>query len=220
MSWQWPGYPHHPPWWWGLYGGYTIPVKAPPPTPPTLPTPANAESSSPPKANLPPPKCKAPPQRFPPSTETKAPPPTPQLLPKAKPPPPIREIPHSTAGTGEAAFALWYTREDMKANLKDWPTGEIYNRKNALDVGMWLHFGKYATFKGAEVHMKFGGSAVDSALIPAELDDEDIRSAMAWKWWESQGASHMAMTGLYPMARIYISDEWGCSDRDLLADWV
>ena len=114
----------------------------------------------------------------------------------------------------------------MKANLKDWPTGEIYNRKIALDVGMWLHFGKYATFDGAEVYMKFRDSSpAESALIPAEFANldirfEDIRFTMAVKWWVSQGPSHRATKSLYPMARIWTSDEWGYSDRYLLAYWL
>ena len=108
----------------------------------------------------------------------------------------------------------------MRAKEKVWPIGEIYNRKTALDVRLWLYFGKYATFDGAEVYMKFGDSPAESALIPAEFVDEDIRLTMAWKWWKSQGASHRAMTGLYPMARIYISDEWGCSDSDFLTYWA
>ena len=93
------------------------PPKLPPPTPRTLPTPANAEPplsiaepSSPPKANAPPPEGKASPQ------QTKAPPP--QLL----PPPKGKATPQRVV-IREAALALWYTREDMKANKKrlaDW----------------------------------------------------------------------------------------------------
>ena len=64
----------------------------------------------------------------------------------------------------------------MKAKKKDWPTGVIYNRKIALDVRLWLYFGRYATFDGAEVHMTYGDSQAESAPspLPFELPPVDI----------------------------------------------
>ena len=117
----------------------------------------------------------------------------------------------------------------MKAKKKDWPTGVIYNRKKALDVRLWRHFGRYATFDGAEVHIEYGDSPAEPApsLLPFELppvdilfEYDDICLAMAGKWRVSQGLSCWATTSVYPMARIWINDEWGCSDSDLLRYWA